>query len=212
MQSYWWKIPVVLACYAWGSLNFAYLVGKLTNGEDLRSVGSGNLGTSNVWHSIGKRAGALVFVGDCFKAAAPIVIARVAGASLGVQVACALAVMAGHNWPVWLRFRGGRGLAVAFTSTLILFPWGGLVLTVILAVANLTAGHTAELTLVGLALEPVLAWRWSRPTSIIVFTLGVLVFTLLRRMQGSVEVEILSPRPPWPAVLGSRLLYDREDR
>ncbi len=210
MGSYWWKILVVLACYLWGSLNLAYLAGKQLHGEDLRSVGSGNLGTSNVWHHIGKRAGALVFVGDCFKAAAPILIARVTGAGLGVQVACALAVMAGHNWPIWLRFRGGRGLAVAFTSTLILFPWGGLVLTAILAMANLTTGHTAELTLVALALEPILAWRWNRPTSIIVFTLGVLVFTLLRRLQGSVEVEVCSPHPPWQAVIGTRLLYDRE--
>lgn len=212
MQSYWWKILAVLASYAWGSLNLAFITGKHLHGQDLRQVGSGNLGTSNVWHHLGKRAGALVFAGECFKAAAPILIARVAGASLDVQVACALAVMAGHNWPVWLRFRGGRGLAVAYMSMLILFPWGGLVLTVILAVANLTKGHTAEITLFGLALMPILAWRLDMAGSIIAFTLGVLTFTVLRRLQGSPAINGDHARPPWPAVLASRLCYDREAR
>ncbi len=210
MQSFWWKILVVLACYLWGSLNLAFIAGKRMRGEDLRHVGSGNLGTSNVYINISKRAGTLVFLGDCFKAAAPVVIARLAGASLGVQVACALAVMAGHNWPVWLRFRGGRGLAVAYVNTLILFPWGGLVLTVILAIANLTRGHTAEITLLGLALEPILAWRLFVPASIIAFTLGVLVFTILRRLQGSAGVNHDRPPQPWRTVLTYRLCYDRE--
>ncbi len=209
MDSIWWKILAVIASYLWGSLNLAFVAGKRLTGEDIRRMGSGNLGTSNVYNNLSKRAGTLVFFGDCIKAAAPILITRAAGAPLGLQTACALAVMAGHNWPVLLRFQGGRGLAVAFVSTLILFPWGGLILTAILAVANLTQGNTAAITLVGLALEPILAWRLDMPSSIIAFTLGVLLFTILRRLQGSPAVQS-GPRPSRLKVLGYRFCYDQE--
>ncbi len=210
MRASWWKILLILGCYLWGSLNLAFFAGKAMKGKDLRRIGSGNLGTENVYKNVSKSAGALVFFGDCLKGAAPILITRAAGVSLAIQAGCALAVMAGHNWPFYLHFRGGRGLAVALTSTLILNPWGGLGLVAMLGVGALTSGHGAELALVGLVLQPILAWGLHMPTSIIVFSLGTLLFTLLRRAQGSPQVARPQPRPAWHVTLRCRIHHDRE--
>ncbi|MHB8780115.1 MAG: glycerol-3-phosphate acyltransferase [Candidatus Geothermincolia bacterium] len=200
---------LLAGCYLLGSLNLSYIAGKVRGGHDLRREGSGNLGTHNVWNRVGKLEGTLVFFGDCAKAAVPVLGIRLAGGSLAWQVAAALAVMAGHNWPFWLGWRGGRGLVIALTALSILFPWGGLVLVTVITI-GVAAGHTADMTMVGLCLVPVVAWRLAMPLSIILYTLGILLLTGLRRLQGSPGMGRPAKRARLGRVLYWRLLYDRE--
>jgi glycerol-3-phosphate acyltransferase PlsY len=120
-------IPLVLAGYLAGSIPFGYLVGRLVLGVDVRKVGSGNIGGTNVARAGGKKLGIAVIVLDALKAIVPILAARrlLAGdprAELLV-VAVAVAAFVGHLFPVWLGFHGGKGVATALGIFAVLAPW-----------------------------------------------------------------------------------------
>lgn len=200
---------IVAAAYLLGSLNLSYLAGKLCLGVDLRNVGSGNLGTGNVYRNVGKGTGAAVFFADCGKEAAAILLPRLIGADLAWQAAAGLAVVIGHNWPLFLGFRGGRGMTMALAGTLILLPWEGLVMVLLLAVGVFTH-NTAAMNLLALALTPILAWRLGRPLSMVIFALGLLLVGVLRRLQGSAGVRGENEQKSMGSVLWYRLIYDRE--
>lgn len=203
------KVLFVLFAYLMGTVNLSYIMAKKELGLDLRRSGSGNLGASNLALHMGKRKAAAAFFADCAEEAAALFAARAMGWNEGWQAAAGLAVIIGHNWPFYLRFQGGRGMAMALTATLILLPYEGLVLVGFLAL-GVFSRHTAEMNLLALILVPVLAWRWGRPTAFLVFALGVLALTLFRRAQGSPEVgEKKLREDPW-RVLWNRLIFDRE--
>jgi len=116
--------------YLAGSIPFGYLYGRLVLGVDVRRIGSGNIGGTNVARAGGKGHGIAVIVLDALKAVVPILLARrlLAGApraELGVVVV-AVAAFVGHLFPVWLRFKGGKGVATALGIFAVLAPWAAL--------------------------------------------------------------------------------------
>lgn len=106
-------IGLVLAAYLLGSVPFAFLVVKSQSGVDIRSVGSGNVGATNVLRTAGTAAAAAVLALDVGKGAAAVAVGRVLDAPPAVLGACALAAVLGHVFPVFLGFRGGKGVATA---------------------------------------------------------------------------------------------------
>ena len=114
--------------YALGSVDFGVIVPRLL-GVDIYAHGSGNPGASNVMRTIGKRAGAAVMVADAGKGAlAAFVGSWFVSDEIGFW--CALAAVVGHVFPVWHKFKGGRGVATAIGAVLWLEPWFGLILAV----------------------------------------------------------------------------------
>lgn len=113
---------VVLAAYLLGALPTGYLLGRISKGVDVRSYGSGSTGATNVMRVLGKTAAALVFVGDFGKG----FVALWAPAALGLgpmaQSLAGLAVLVGHNWPVFLGFKGGRGVSSGIGGLFVVFP------------------------------------------------------------------------------------------
>src|SRR3954470_9527630 len=103
---------VVLAAYCIGSIPFALILARRW-GSDLRTVGSGNLGAANVMRASGVTAGVLVALLDVGKGAASVWLAARAGDGAGLPAVAGLAAVIGHIYPVWLRFRGGKGVATA---------------------------------------------------------------------------------------------------
>ncbi|MDJ0959028.1 MAG: glycerol-3-phosphate 1-O-acyltransferase PlsY [Acidimicrobiia bacterium] len=120
-------VAVVLA-YLIGSIDFGVIVPRLM-GKDIYAEGSGNPGTSNVFRTVGKKAAAVVLLGDSLKGLAAAAIGA-AWISSPVGFACALAAVVGHCFPVWHRFQGGRGVATAVGAVLWLEPIWGLILAV----------------------------------------------------------------------------------
>ena len=118
---------LLVAAYLVGSVPVAFLVVKWRYGEDIRRHGTGGVGASNVFKSFSKPIGFLIFIYDIGKGVLMVWIARRLGLNLSMQVAVGLAVVAGHNWPVFLRFNAGRGLATTIGVAIFLFPWGTLV-------------------------------------------------------------------------------------
>ncbi len=203
------RILILVAAYLLGTINLSYILARFKLGIDLRKTGSGNLGASNLSLQLGKGKAAIAFFLDCAEEVAVILIIRSLGWGLGWQVGGGLAVIAGHNWPFYLRFQGGRGMAMALAGTLILIPYEGATLTAFLTLGVFTR-HTAEMNLLGLALLPIIAWRLERPPELIAFTLAVLVLTILRRAQGSPYLKKKKLREDPGKVLWNRLVYDRE--
>ncbi len=111
----------IIIAYLLGSIPFAYIVGKM-RGLDVRKVGDRNVGASNVFRHGGLVAGIATLVGDIGKGALAIVVAKLLGAQEAVLFAVGVAAVIGHNWPVFLHFRGGRGLAVVIGVLLALLP------------------------------------------------------------------------------------------
>ncbi len=105
------KIMLVVISYLLGSVSFAYLFAKGFRGIDIRTVGSGNPGATNVARLMGLKAALVVLLLDAFKGwIVAVSVARLV-ADPGFVLLCGLAVIAGHNWPIFLKFRGGKGVA-----------------------------------------------------------------------------------------------------
>jgi len=113
----------MLTAYLLGSIPTAYLVGKHVRGVDVRSVGDGNMGARNVYHTLGARYAYFVAVVDIIKGIIAVLIARLAGLPVAWQYIAGFCSILGHDFPILARFRGGQGLAVTAGTMLVLFPW-----------------------------------------------------------------------------------------
>jgi glycerol-3-phosphate acyltransferase PlsY len=133
-------IYIILIAYLMGSIPFGLLVSRFSAKKDLRQYGSGKTGATNVLRTAGKKAAAMAVVGDVLKGTAAVVVAGflfsndellVIGnfgvGTLLVQVMAGLAAIAGHNWPIFLKFKGGRGVATFFGGLVALCPPAALI-------------------------------------------------------------------------------------
>jgi glycerol-3-phosphate acyltransferase PlsY len=100
---------IVLLSYLLGSIPTAYIAGRLLKGKDIRQMGDGNMGARNVFHELGAKVGITVFFIDAGKGALAILIAKVANIPQVAILFTGAAAVIGHNWPVFIGFRGGRG-------------------------------------------------------------------------------------------------------
>lgn len=113
--------------YLAGSIPFGVLVTRLAKGEDVRQKGSGNIGATNVARVAGKKLGVLVLVLDAMKGALPVVLSMmVLPTEARVHAGVGVAAFIGHVFPIWLRLRGGKGVATALGVLLVLTPWAAL--------------------------------------------------------------------------------------
>ena len=151
----WWAFPSAIAIgYLLGSFPTGLIAGRLARGIDVREYGSGNTGFTNVLRTVGARWGIAVLVLDLAKGAAPVLIARVLSDEPYVQAVAGLAAAVGHDWPVFIGFRGGRGVAASYGAALAMNP--------IAAAAMLPFGiglvaMTRIMSLMSIGLAPVLA-------------------------------------------------------
>lgn len=122
-------IPVILIAYILGAIPFAYILGRL-NKLDIRRIGSGNIGATNLTRAAGRKWGVFCFCLDFGKGAAAVIVGKIISpeeASSALAVVAALAAVCGHVWPVFLGFKGGKGVAVTLGALLILTPLSTLV-------------------------------------------------------------------------------------
>ena len=124
-------IVMLPAGYLLGSLPFGLILGKLSKGVDVRDYGSGSTGMTNVMRTAGAPAAALTLILDMCKAVVAVLIARWLFDAPGAEALGALAALAGHNWPIFVGFRGGKGTAAGWGALIILSPISGLVATLV---------------------------------------------------------------------------------
>jgi glycerol-3-phosphate acyltransferase PlsY len=149
-----WTVSISIA-YLLGSIPFGYLLVRLFRNEDVREQGSGNIGATNVARSGGTKLGVVTLLLDIGKAVAAVTIARhLAPGVYDVQVAAAVAAIVGHVFPVWLGFRGGKGVASALGVFLVL-TWPSTVgILLVFAVVFALTRYVSLASIVGLATFP----------------------------------------------------------
>ncbi len=147
-MNYLLAIGIVLAAYLIGSLPIGYVTGRVVNGRDVRDYGSGRTGGTNVLRTFGPAAAVFTLVGDVGKSVVAIELAQALGATPLVVALAALAVVVGHNYPIFLRFHGGAGVAVSVGAMLAIYPPAGLGL---LLVAGLLVALTRHVSVGSLA-------------------------------------------------------------
>jgi glycerol-3-phosphate acyltransferase PlsY len=180
-------LPLVVAvalAYLLGAIPSGLLIGRWLRGVDIRQVGSGRTGATNAMRSLGARGFALTFAADAGKAIAAVLIARaLAGdGSLVAESLAAIAAIVGHNWSIYIRFGGGRGVACSFGAMLMLFWPGALVGLVAFAVLMgatryVSLGSIAG-TLVGLVATLVAVATGSAPPALAAFAVVTAVVVI----------------------------------
>jgi glycerol-3-phosphate acyltransferase PlsY len=171
----------IVAAYLLGSIPFALILARRWSAVDLRRVGSGNLGAANVMRTSGIAAGALVAVLDMAKGMAGVMVAAMLTSNdTAASAAAGLAAIVGHIYPVWLRFRGGKGVATACGVFSILTP---VAVPPALAIFLLTAWLTKYISLASLlatlALPP-LAYVAGSPAPVVNAAFAAAVIILVR--------------------------------
>ncbi len=161
---------VVLAGYLLGSVPFGLLLGW-RRGVDIRERGSRNIGATNVLRVVGKAEAAATLVLDGLKGAAPVLAARVLGTGDPWAAAAGLSAVLGHCFPVFLRFRGGKGVATALGALLAALPAVGLVAVLVWLLTALSFRYSSLAALLAAASVPVAAAAWEGRGPLLAFTL-----------------------------------------
>ena len=163
MTTYLILIGICIISYLLGSIPFGVIIGKMLKGIDIRTTGSGNIGTSNAFRALGPVGGSLVFLSDTLKGAIPVlVIAFLVPKLIPVdmrtiaQIAVGICAILGHTYSVFLKFTGGKGVATSFgvivamcwyVALICLGIWGIVVLTTkISSVASMTGAIAFPIT------------------------------------------------------------------
>ena len=200
---------LVLGAYLVGSIPTSYLVGKWLRGRDLREYGSGTVSGSMLYEHVARWAVVPVGLFDMGKAALPLWLGQQWGLALPVAIAGGLAAIAGHNWPLFLRFHGGRGLGCFLGLMLPFFPWGFPFVLAFLMVGWLL-GDSAPWALVGIGTLPLFAYAVGGPAAMVGLAAGgFLVLTLGKRLEAN-RRPLPPPGPERRRVLVRRLILDRD--
>jgi len=204
---------LIIGAYLFGSVPSAYLAAKWSRGIDIRQYGSGNIGASNILRTTSKWLAIPVTIFDIGKGVLVVWAAQLIGLGVMEQVVVGLAAIVGHNWSVFLRFQGGRGIFTSLGVILILSPVIGLIMIVI--AYSLALFRKLSLgVLIALGSLPILSWFLSQPFGIedkLTITLGylaILLIALFRRLTAprtSVTASVSTGR-----LLVNRLLFDRD--
>jgi glycerol-3-phosphate acyltransferase PlsY len=157
-------VAVVVIAYLLGSIPFGLIIGRLKRGVDVREYGSGKSGATNVMRTLGTKLGVLTLVLDVVKGGAAVMLAAlIIGRGSGVltiggvsvywqhiaQVAAGLAAVAGHNWPVFAKFKGGRGVTAYFGTVFAIFPPAGIFGAEVVAIAALRSRYMSLGSIMG---------------------------------------------------------------
>jgi glycerol-3-phosphate acyltransferase PlsY len=198
---------VIFLGYLIGSVPFALLLARHIGTADLRQIGSGNLGAANVLRTSGVRAGILVAALDIAKGAASVLLAIRLSPDAVAPAAAGLAAIIGHVYPVWLRFRGGKGVATACGVFLVLAPFA-LIPAVMLFVLTVWATRYVSLgsVLASLAL-PAVAYATGSPGPTVIAACAAAALILFRHQSNLMRLfagtERRLGRQEAPAVLAS---------
>jgi glycerol-3-phosphate acyltransferase PlsY len=191
--STWLPVAFILG-YLLGSIPFGLILTKLAGTQDLRSIGSGNIGATNVLRTGRKGLAAATLLCDMLKGTAAVIIAGYYGGPDAAMLA-ALGAFLGHLFPVWLKFRGGKGVAVYIGVLIGLFWPAAVVFCVLWLATAFTSRYSSLAALVASFVTPIFLWWFGHPALAALFSvLTLLLFYMHReniaRLQAGTEGRI----------------------
>ncbi len=176
------QIALVLAAsYLIGSIPTGYIIVKLFTGQDIRTVGSGSTGATNVKRVMGKKWFFVVMLLDALKGALPVVLTALFGADFAgglLPVLAAICVILGHSKSVFLNFTGGKSVASG-VGTLLALDWqAGLIIAAVWGVVTWVSRYVSLGSVVALALSPLIMWFLNAPPAYIVYAIIAAIYVI----------------------------------
>jgi glycerol-3-phosphate acyltransferase PlsY len=193
-------LAVIITAYLVGAIPFGILISRLAKGIDIRRYGSGKIGATNVIRIVGSRAGLISMVLDVAKGSVSVLFAWLLLQTHAAQVAAGAAAVVGHNWPVYIRFKGGRGVAV-FVGGLFAMYWpvglatGAVVLGLGVLTRYMSLGSIAGIAVAIVAMA-VLVIIEEQPVECLIYAAAVGCLVLyehrdnIRRLRAGVELRL----------------------
>jgi glycerol-3-phosphate acyltransferase PlsY len=163
---------LIVLSYLIGTLPFAYMAGRFYKGIDIREIGDRNAGASNISRHVGSTAGMIVLGSDISKGVLAVLLAQ-AVATQPIALWCGLAAVAGHNWPVFFKFRGGRGMSITIGILLALVT---IPMAIVSIAGLLSLLKKRSLIFTGVIMWvtlPLLEWLFRVPGMLIVYSLAL---------------------------------------
>jgi acyl phosphate:glycerol-3-phosphate acyltransferase len=189
------SLSIVVAAYLLGSIPTGYLLMRFVRKQDIRTLGSGNIGATNVLRSGAKGLGAATFLFDVMKGALAVLVgARLATIGFppipvhNAEALAALCAVLGHMFPVWLGLRGGKGVATAFGVFLVLVPYAALGSLAVFVVVFALGRYVSLASILGALAFPLFAWLtapWARGYLIMAIT-GIVAGLILVKHQQNI--------------------------
>jgi len=174
-------IAVVIA-YLLGSIPFAYIAGRLFKGIDIRQAGGGNIGALNTAREIGLVPGFLVLIADAGKGALAVLVAFWLNLPLVLVFGAGMAAVIGHNWPVFLKFKGGKGAATTIGVLLALAPLASAISIALMVILIIITSNVRLAVVIGLMLLPVTIWQMNGSWMLIVYSIVIFLFLCARTL------------------------------
>jgi glycerol-3-phosphate acyltransferase PlsY len=199
---------LTVAAFLWGSISPAFIAARVVKGIDLRQYGSGTVGGSNVGQQLGRAWMIAVGCADLLKGFLPTALLRAWDFDLRVVLFVGIATLIGHNWSLYLGFKGGRGMG---TTIGLLFAWDArlaLILLFIIGIGWLIKQGATSSAIALLLLAPS-AWAMGDPREIVWMTLGIALVVFIKRVEANCLPLPRDPREK-RAVLLRRLWMDRD--
>jgi len=158
----------LLAAYLIGAIPVGFLVARAAGGTDIRRSGSGNIGATNVLRTLGRGPAVLTLVGDIVKGYLAVTAARAIGTEVWSAAGGAVAAVVGNCWPLFLAFRGGKGVATGLGAFLALVPWAVAPAAVLWLLVTLLSRYVSLASIVGCVSLPVAAALMGYPSHSVV--------------------------------------------
>ncbi len=177
-------IIVIVIAYLLGSIPFAYIVTRFVSGQDIRKLGSGNVGGNNVYRHVGLTAAIPVALFDVAKGTAAVATAHwllevpLFEPNIYIFLA-AIAAVVGHIWSIYLKFRGGNGLSATIGVLSILMPWETLIVVALIIILKFVTRNLVLATNISLLTVPIFVWFIEKDMIYVVFCLVLVVVLIL---------------------------------
>ena len=177
-------ILAVLLSYLIAAVPFGLFFGRIFSNVDVRSVGSGNIGATNVLRAAGKKAAIMTLLADCSKGFLPVLAVKLMFHDDAITGLTGAAAVLGHNYPVYLAFKGGKGVATSFGVVLAAAPWIGLACLITWLIVALIWRYSSLSALIAFALFPMITFSaYSGSRSLGLFSLFVFGMSYYRHRE-----------------------------
>ena len=180
-------VLVGVIAYFLGNFATSYIVSMRSARIDIRKHGSGNAGATNVFRVLGAKAGAITFIGDALKGVVAVLIGRYIAGSNGALLA-GLFVVIGHNWPVTLGFKGGKGVATTIGSMLAINPLLVLIVFVVGVIVLITTKYVSLASITGMVIFPIVMILFKQSTEYVAFSLILALLAIFKHRKNIVRL------------------------
>ena len=209
-----WILLIIIG-YLFGSVPASYLAAR-SRGIDLRKHGTHQIGGGNLWRTTSRTLGLTIGIFDMLKGVLMVWLAQLQGLDAGQQIIVGLAVIVGHNWPVFLRFHGGRGISTLLGIAIILplvnmdtvSYWPSVIAVSIVVIFTVTLHSSPLPVLVASASLPLTQWLFGSSVAVVMAFLAIWLVVIIKRLTAQPPGEKINVTTG--RLLLNRFLFDRD--